>query len=990
MSSWEIQNTVLCKSWDTSTIKKPFLGLERSRNFCSTFRRQQETQKVLIGCCNMLKSDQIKSEIDRLTFEATSAEKSLQVKRTVALNDCDQIDAVLLHFFSRRQNEIETTKRKDIHAARQSFEDKYAALQKHVQSNDGLAYAQWDSPIWSSFDIQKGRPAHDLTRLGMFTVTGEDKQFRFPATVSILGGKNILLRAKGSEKGKARRVLRNIAFRLLVSVPPGKLRFTFIDPVELGSTAAGLVGTLPDFLTGGLAWHEEQDIQEQLSLIETRIAAIKTKYLGIKFSSIEEYNAHAGTIEEPYWLIVVSDCPNRFRDTALQKLLSIAKNGPPAGVYLAIMLDDNEKKCADDFVIQLAETANRFIFPENGPAFFEDSEFQNVSLDFDNPPSANLIETITTQVNKTAADAQSVKVNWEAPLIENWWKEDARYGIKIPLGTYGARQIQSFEIDEKLLNSALIIGKPGSGKSRLLHVLVAGLMTRYSPNEISLYLLDCKQVEFKDYATHKLPHARVVAIESEREFGLSVLRRLNAELDARKTEFSACGETSLSSYRDKTGKPMSRIILIIDEFHELLNSDDALAREAAAILDRLVRLGRALGINVILASQTLSGQSTLLSSTKNQIPIRIVLQCSESDSISALSQENDEARLLERPGEAIYNSGNGRRESNNRFQVSWLSDETIESLLKKINVRADEKSLNTSPPIIFDGNSLADIRQNSALNSMLRDRKYFQNKGAISAWLGDPIEMKEATAAAFKRQSRSNLLILGQNEYEQACVSMILASMISIAVQQSPEAARFLILNLSDPAAEWNQCFNILKECLPHHIDLISKNQISEKLIELAALLDKRAGDPASTDNASIYLFIIGLHRERNLRRTDGGFSRPSLTSGPKPASNADLLSKICRDGSVYGIHCAIWCDVFSNFERVFQRNDIDEFSLRVALQMSESDSRSLIDSDAANRLGNFRAVFFDDEKHGRLEKFRPYSQITKGWLENIARELKK
>jgi hypothetical protein len=106
--------------------------------------------------------------------------------------------------------------------------------------------------------------------------------------------------------------------------------------------------------------------------------------------------------------------------------------------------------------------------------------------------------------------------------------------------------------------------------------------------------------------------------------------------------------------------------------------------------------------------------------------------------------------------------------------------------------------------------------------------------------------------------------------------------------------------------------------------------------------------------------------------------------------SDADLLSKICREGPATGIHCIIWCDTFSNFDRIFQRNDVDEFSLRVALQMSESDSRSLVDSDAACHLGNHRAIFFDDEKHGRLEKFRPYSTVKADWLEEVARKLGK
>ena len=79
----------------------------------------------------------------------------------------------------------------------------------------------------------------------------------------------------------------------------------------------------------------------------------------------------------------------------------------------------------------------------------------------------------------------------------------------------------------------LLAGRTGSGKSTLMHALITNIALNYSPDEIDLYLIDFKKgVEFKVYATHELPHASVVAIESEREFGLSVLQRLDAELRA--------------------------------------------------------------------------------------------------------------------------------------------------------------------------------------------------------------------------------------------------------------------------------------------------------------------------------------------------------------------------------------------------------------------------------------------------------------------------
>lgn len=942
----------------------------------------------------MLESEKIKLEIARLTSEANDKKALLQATKASASHYHRQVGESLSHFADQERATIERVRKGKIVKAFQSFSETRNALKIKSDAHSGLTYVAWNSPVWSSFDIQNERPALNQTRFGEFTVKGKHRSLQIPATLGVLGGKNVAIRATGSGRKQARQILRNIAFRLLASLPPGKLRFTFIDPVELGSTAAGLVGTLPDFLTGGLAWHEERDIQDQLSLIETRIAAIKTKYLGIRFPSIEQYNAYAGTIEEPYWLVVISDCPVRFGDTALQKLLSIAKNGPQAGIYLAIMLDTTQKKCTGSLISEIGETAIQIVCPDQSTSvFIDDTDFRDVGFLPDVPPTAELIEKITEQVNKTAASAQNVKVRWEAPASENWWKEDSRHGLKTPLGTFGARQTQHFEIDEKLLNSALIIGKPGSGKSRLLHVLICGLATRYSPDELSLYLLDCKQVEFKDYATHRLPHARVIAIESEREFGLSVLRRLNGELDSRKTEFSAAGETSLSSYRDKTGKLMPRILLIVDEFHELLNSDDPLAKEAANILDRLVRLGRALGINIVLASQTLGGQTTLLSSTKNQIPIRVVLQCSELDSISALGQDNGEARLLERPGEAIYNSANGRREGNNRFQISWLPDMLVESLLDEITARATDRNFSiTKPPVIFDGNSLADVRQNITIKEALQRRGALENKKGTSAWLGEPIEMKESTAAVFKRQSRANLLILGQNEYEHSCVSMLITSVVSVAAQRSPQDAQFIVLNLTDATENWSHLPEICKSSFPHQISLIAKSHLAQSLNEMVALIEKRAAEPTPTGAISTYFCIFGLHRERNLRRSDVGssFAKIGSAAETKTMSNAELLSKLSREGPAYGVHCLIWCDTFSNFERVFQRKDIDEFGLRVALQMSESDSRSLLDSDAANCLGPHRAIFLDDEKHGKLERFRPYSLVSSEWIAEVGRQLTK
>ncbi len=170
-----------------------------------------------------------------------------------------------------------------------------------------------------------------------------------------------------------------------------------------------------------------------------------------------------------------------------------------------------------------------------------------------------------------------------------------------------------------------------------------------------------------------MPHARVIGIESEREFGRSVLQRLDAELQQRGEKFRAAGVQELGEFREVTGESMPRIMLVVDEFQELFVRDDRLAGDCTMLLDRLVRQGRSFGMHVVFSSQSLAGAYSLPRATLGQMAVRIAMQCSESDAALILSDDNTAARLISRPGEAIYNDAGGLVEGNQPFQVAWLS-----------------------------------------------------------------------------------------------------------------------------------------------------------------------------------------------------------------------------------------------------------------------------------------------------------------------------
>jgi DNA segregation ATPase FtsK/SpoIIIE-like protein len=129
--------------------------------------------------------------------------------------------------------------------------------------------------------------------------------------------------------------------------------------------------------------------------------------------------------------------------------------------------------------------------------------------------------------------------------------------LRIAIGRTGATKLQELAIGKGTRQHALFAGKTGSGKSTLFHVMITNLALSCSPDEVEFYLIDFKKgVEFKCYGSKKLPHARVVAIESDREFGLSVLQRLDEELKRRGELFRDEGVQDLSAYRNSGKRTM--------------------------------------------------------------------------------------------------------------------------------------------------------------------------------------------------------------------------------------------------------------------------------------------------------------------------------------------------------------------------------------------------------------------------------------------------
>ena len=877
----------------------------------------------------------------------------------------------------------------------QTWTQGLSRLQTPVESEAGgpaVPTGRWDHwvpPRSFAQTVRFGELAVDVQAIvrqaakdGPFTLEVPSR-FAMPALLAFPRHASLLIHADRGGRPAALAALQAVMTRLLTTVPPGRVRFTLIDPVGLGQNFAGFMH-LTDYdeaLVGGRIWTQAEQIDQRLADLTDHMETVIQKYLRNEFETIDDYNIQAGELAEPYRFLVIADLPVGFSDESLRRLSSIATTGARCGVYTLVFRDTRVAVPGGTHLEDLESHSINLVYQDDR-FVWRDEVFSRFPLTLDAAPDENDLTTILHLVGKQARESKRVEVSFAAlaPDPNSFWTRHSDGDLQAAVGRSGATRLQTFRLGKGVAQHALVTGKTGSGKSTLMHVLVTNLAMWYSPQELELYLIDFKKgVEFKTYATHRLPHARAIAVESDREFGLSVLQRIDAELGRRGDLFRAVGAQDLAGYRQASHQPLPRTLLVIDEFQEFFSEDDKLGQDAALLLDRLVRQGRAFGIHVLLGSQTIAGSSGLSRSTIGQVAVRIALQTTEADSQVVLADGNSAARLLSRPGEAIYNDAGGLVEGNSPFQVAWLNDEQRDQYLEAVRKKADLLALRTEPTIIFEGNTPADIRKNRQLMALLEAPRVAVNP---KVWLGEPVAIKDPTSIVFRRQSGGNVMLIGQSE-EQA-LAIMSAAMLALAAQQTPDTSLYIL----DGSATDSPSFGVLA-ATAGVTKLVYNNveyrAVPEVINELAQELQRRQGGTVTAPPA-IFIFVLGLQRYRPLRKSEDAFGLSS-SGDDKEADPGKQFADLLREGPAWGIHLMIWTDTVVSIDRALDRNSMREFDTRVLFQMSASDSSNLIDSPAANRLGPCRALAYSEEQ-GTLEKFRSYAVPDTEFLQEAQRKL--
>lgn len=587
-------------------------------------------------------------------------------------------------------------------------------------------------------------------------------------------------------------------------------------------------------------------------------------------------------------------------------------------------------------------------------------------------------------------------------LSERWHASKIYETMAVPLGVNVKNETVYLDLHEKYHGPhGLVAGTTGSGKSEILQTFILGAATLFHPYEIGFVIIDFKGGgmvnQFKE-----LPHLIGAITNIDGNEVQRSLKSIKAELMKRQNYFASAGVNHIDKYiqlykEGKVSDPLPHLVIIVDEFAELKAEQPEFMKE----LISTARIGRSLGVHLILATQKPSGvvDAQIWSNSKFKLCLKVQ---SREDSNEVL--KTPLAAEIKEPGRAYLQVGNNEifellqsaysgapaitdsDDQNNEYSIYEVDfsgkkkliyqnkklkqkcETQLEAVVGYIDKYCQESNINKLPSIC-----LPPLPEMIDYKCMVRDGS---SETQIEVGILDDPD-RQLQEALTLNLSTQNYMIIGS---AQSGKTNIIQTIIrGIAENYSPKEVNLYILDFGSMIlrnfAELNHCGGVVcasdDEKLKNLFKLLNEeiNTRKEKMAEIGVSSFIAYKEAGKTDLPHIVVLVDNLTTLKEMYLQD-----------------IDYLLPLCRDGIAVGITfvvanlqtAGIGHRYLNNFEgrMVLFCNETSEYNMMLnncRQRIRNIPGRCLIQANKETMEGQLYIAFEGEKEYERVQKIREF-----------------
>ncbi|AIJ20447.1 FtsK/SpoIIIE domain-containing protein [Amycolatopsis methanolica] len=785
-----------------------------------------------------------------------------------------------------------------------------------------------------------GRPGREplkpppLWRIGSSTM---DDSGPFPVMVPLLDDSHLAITTAVRGRAAVESLIEGLLLRVLSTMELGSVRIHLWDVAQL---TAVLPSLYPLSRTSAVTLYDPDQLGVLLDEVTGHIRRIHAHTMQAGHTSLRGLRDQLGQRVEPWRIVVLFGNGETWAPEPLRELKRIAGAALAAGISLITVDIPTILGGAFENIRMLDE--HHAATSMTGP---------NLVVDLDPPVPSAEVSAAASRLADAIVEKQGGPRSFRDLLPAELGQENSARELRAPVGFFEGDPVEVVIGDAS--PHALIGGPSGSGKTNFLYALLGSLAARYPPDELALYLLDFKEgVSFAGLAPGRrdaswLPHARLIGVNvnTDREFGLALLRFLADELRRRSAAAKEHEVTDLAGLRqqDPDGH-WPRIVAVIDEFQYLFAGRDGVTNQATALLEDIARRGRAQGIHLILASQDIAGIDAFWG--KPAVFEQCTLRIAMPKARRVLAETNN-AAVAAPKWHAVVNHDSGVAHGNQLAHVPDASSKDIfSSLQRELWERYAQEH---QRPRLFDGAHSPVLEHSAAFAGLTPG-------GPPRALLGQSIDVDDtACAVELTGAPGRNLAIMGTAIAE--ALSIMDAAARSLAKQYPPHEVEFLVACLVD------RCASAVGE-LADGLESDGHRVVRLSDVELGEHMAKLAEEPP--EHARI-LLLYGV---------DAALPILEQKQPGQLKSGLDHFRVVLKQGPGKGTHTIGWWRSTARLKDTLGFAGTDDIGAWAALDVQGAE----LSQFAAGQVVHWsprpgRALFFDRSTHVSPEVMIPFDR---------------